>query len=111
MLLGSGWGPCAATAPQAAAGRAHTCDTAYSHLPSIAPSPQEANYFHSAPTLDSDDDSIRLYSTSSGERGEVLFSKKYGVQNICFTHHPSNVLYATRKVWGAPTGDGTLSER
>eukprot|EP00955_Chlamydomonas_euryale_P035821 350242-Chlamydomonas_euryale.AAC.14 len=24
-------------------------------------------------------------------------SKKYGVQNICFTHHPSHVVYGTRK--------------
>uniref|UniRef100_A0A7R9VE69 Anaphase-promoting complex subunit 4 WD40 domain-containing protein n=1 Tax=Chlamydomonas euryale TaxID=1486919 RepID=A0A7R9VE69_9CHLO len=45
----------------------------------------------------SDDDSIRLYNTSTGERGDVFFSKKYGVQNICFTHHPSHVVYGTRK--------------
>lgn len=29
---------------------------------------------------------------------QVLFSKKYGVQNINFTHHQSSVIYATRKV-------------
>lgn len=48
----------------------------------------------------SDDDSIRLYNTCTGERGEVLFSKKYGVQNINFTHHPSHVVYATRRAHG-----------
>lgn len=45
----------------------------------------------------SDDDSIRLYNTATGERAEILFSKKYGVQNICFTHHQAHVIYATRK--------------
>lgn len=52
----------------------------------------------------SDDDSIRLYNTASGDKAEVLFSRKYGAQNICFTHHPSSVIYATRKVWGCWSG-------
>mmetsp|Transcript_26980 Transcript_26980/g.58990 ORF Transcript_26980/g.58990 Transcript_26980/m.58990 type:complete len:322 (-) Transcript_26980:297-1262(-) len=46
----------------------------------------------------SDDDSIRLYDTATGQPTEVLYSKKYGVQNICFTHLSSHALYATRKV-------------
>ncbi|GAX79850.1 hypothetical protein CEUSTIGMA_g7290.t1 [Chlamydomonas eustigma] len=45
----------------------------------------------------SDDDSIRLYNTATGERADVFYSRKYGVQNICFTHHQSHVIYATRK--------------
>ena len=43
----------------------------------------------------SDDDSIRLYSTETGERAEVLYTKKYGATHLRFTHHPSCVLSAS----------------
>ena len=47
----------------------------------------------------SDDDSIHLYNTSAGEHlGHPLFSKKYGVSHIRFTHHRNNVVYASTKV-------------
>lgn len=46
----------------------------------------------------SDDDSIHVYNTSTGILQDTLFSKKYGVANICFTHAPTCALYATRKV-------------
>ncbi len=44
-----------------------------------------------------DDDSIKLYNTSTGTEQETYFSRKYGAQNICFTHNVSLVIYATRK--------------
>ena len=47
----------------------------------------------------SDDDSIHLYNTSAGEHmGHPLFSKKYGVSHIRFTHHKNSVVYASTKV-------------
>ena len=47
----------------------------------------------------SDDDSIHLYNTSAGERvTHPLFSKKYGVSHIRFTHHRNSVIYASTKV-------------
>ncbi len=47
----------------------------------------------------SDDDSIHLYNTSAGEHvGHPLFSKKYGVSHIRFTHHRNSVIYASTKV-------------
>jgi WD40 repeat protein len=45
-----------------------------------------------------DNDSIHMFNTATGTVGSTLHSKKYGVQNICFTHHPHNVVYASNKV-------------
>ena len=57
----------------------------------------------------SDDDSIHLYNTSAGEHlGHPLFSKKYGVSHVRFTHHRNSVVYASTKVRGRGTG-GTIS--
>ncbi|EIE25790.1 histone H3 methyltransferase complex and RNA cleavage factor II complex, subunit SWD2 [Coccomyxa subellipsoidea C-169] len=44
-----------------------------------------------------EDDSIRTYNTQSGTSSKVLFSKKYGVSHICFTHDPQSVIYASTK--------------
>ncbi|KAK9813206.1 hypothetical protein WJX72_010567 [[Myrmecia] bisecta] len=44
-----------------------------------------------------DDDSIHVYNTSTGQAQRNLFSKKYGVSNICFTHHPQAVIHASNK--------------
>mmetsp|Transcript_18089 Transcript_18089/g.30986 ORF Transcript_18089/g.30986 Transcript_18089/m.30986 type:complete len:332 (-) Transcript_18089:377-1372(-) len=49
----------------------------------------------------SDDDSIRMYNTATGDLMETLFSKKYGVSNISMLHASSCALYATNK---APSG-------
>jgi WD40 repeat protein len=46
----------------------------------------------------SDDDAIRVYDTCRGVEQRVLFSKKYGVANICFSHDPNSVLYSSTKV-------------
>mmetsp|Transcript_12984 Transcript_12984/g.39285 ORF Transcript_12984/g.39285 Transcript_12984/m.39285 type:complete len:364 (-) Transcript_12984:451-1542(-) len=44
-----------------------------------------------------DDDSIHLYNLLSGSMEKVLMSKKHGVAHVAFTHHPQNVVYASRK--------------
>ena len=44
-----------------------------------------------------DDDSIRTYNTLTGQNSKVLFSKKYGVAHIRFTHDPQSVIYASTK--------------
>lgn len=49
-----------------------------------------------------DDDSIRVYNTANGTALDTLFSRKYGVQSICFTHSPECVIYASRKVRRGP---------
>ncbi len=49
-----------------------------------------------------DDDSIRVYNTANGTALDTLFSRKYGVQSICFTHSPDCVIYASRKVRRGP---------
>ena len=46
----------------------------------------------------SDDDAIRLYNTQNGSEIKQLFSKKHGVCNICYTHAPQAVVYASNKV-------------
>lgn len=45
-----------------------------------------------------DDDAIRLYNTQNGTEVKQLYSKKYGVCNICYTHAPQAVVYASNKV-------------
>eukprot|EP00249_Psilotum_nudum_P006786 c20058_g1_i1 orf=75-1067(+) len=47
----------------------------------------------------SDDDSIRLYDTTNAVLLKTTYSKKYGVSQICFTHHTSAVIYASRNDW------------
>lgn len=44
-----------------------------------------------------DDDAIHLYDTLTGARKKTCFSKKYGVSNAVFTHHPSAILYASTR--------------
>ncbi|KAG2485007.1 hypothetical protein HYH03_016210 [Edaphochlamys debaryana] len=48
----------------------------------------------------SDDDSIRVYDVARGLATETLHSRKYGVQNVCFTHSPACIVYASRKPAG-----------
>lgn len=45
-----------------------------------------------------DDDAIRLYNTQNGTEVKQLYSKKHGVCNICYTHAPQAVVYASNKV-------------
>eukprot|EP00803_Ostreobium_quekettii_P002399 evm.model.scf_415.6 EVM.evm.TU.scf_415.6 scf_415:43971-46482(-) len=45
----------------------------------------------------SDDDSIHLYNTDTGTQTKTLHSRKYGCQQICFTHHENAVLTASNK--------------
>jgi len=45
----------------------------------------------------SDGDSINLYSCADGGMKRLLHSKKYGCENIKFTHHESQVLYSSSK--------------
>lgn len=44
----------------------------------------------------SDDDWIRVYNIAEGKQQGSVCSRKYGVQNICFTHSPDLVVYASR---------------
>ncbi|EFJ44001.1 hypothetical protein VOLCADRAFT_65424 [Volvox carteri f. nagariensis] len=46
----------------------------------------------------SDDDSIRVYDVARGVPVDTLHSRKYGVQNVCFTHDPACIVYASRKL-------------
>jgi len=46
-----------------------------------------------------DDESIRLYSTTSGLLQKTLHSKKYGVSNLVFTHDANSVLYSSKNQW------------
>lgn len=45
-----------------------------------------------------DDDSVHLYNIQSGTMDKTVFSRKYGVSHIRFTHHPQSVVYASNKV-------------
>lgn len=49
-----------------------------------------------------DDDSIRLYNTLTGEPVKSVYSRKYGVANICFTHDSASVIYTSTKVGFTP---------
>ena len=49
-----------------------------------------------------DDDSIRLYNTLTGEPAKSVYSRKYGVANICFTHDSASVIYTSTKVGFTP---------
>lgn len=46
-----------------------------------------------------DDETIRVYNTASGELARTLYSKKYGVAAIRFTHHADAVLTASKNAW------------
>ena len=46
-----------------------------------------------------DDESIRFYDCKSGQRQKEIFSKKYGVDLVRFTHHPQTILYASKNDW------------
>lgn len=46
-----------------------------------------------------DDDSIVIYDCANeGIVKDTLFSKKYGVSNICYTHEDDKVLYSSNKI-------------
>lgn len=47
----------------------------------------------------SDDESIRLFDTASATLQKTIYSKKYGVDLICFTNHPTSVLYSSKNGW------------
>jgi WD40 repeat protein len=44
-----------------------------------------------------EDDSVHLYNIESGTVDKTVFSRKYGVAHIRFTHHPYSVVYASNK--------------
>ncbi|KAI8927031.1 WD40-repeat-containing domain protein [Entophlyctis helioformis] len=45
----------------------------------------------------SDDESLRIYDARSGSLKSTVNSKKYGCALARFTHHPSNIVYASTK--------------
>lgn len=47
----------------------------------------------------SDDESIRLYDTENAVFLKMIYSKKYGVGQVCFTHRKGCVLYASKNGW------------
>lgn len=47
----------------------------------------------------SDDESIRLYDTANATLLKTIHSRKYGVSQICYTHHTSAVLFASKNDW------------
>ncbi|XP_010550460.1 PREDICTED: WD repeat-containing protein 82-B isoform X1 [Tarenaya hassleriana] len=47
----------------------------------------------------SDDDSIRLYDVANATCLKTINSKKYGVDLVCFTSHPTTVIYSSRNGW------------
>ena len=47
----------------------------------------------------SDDESLHIYNTVSGKKHKSIFSKKYGVDLIRFTHHSSSVICASKNSW------------
>ncbi|KAF3334707.1 WD repeat-containing protein 82-B [Carex littledalei] len=44
----------------------------------------------------SEDDSIRLYNTTSATLSKMTYHKKHGADKVCFTHHPSSILCSSR---------------
>ncbi|XP_063713618.1 WD repeat-containing protein 82-B-like [Symsagittifera roscoffensis] len=46
----------------------------------------------------SDDDSIQIYDVVKGVPGKTLFSKKYGVDIIRYTHQANCVIYSSNKI-------------
>ncbi|KAL8144467.1 hypothetical protein V2J09_017499 [Rumex salicifolius] len=47
----------------------------------------------------SDDESIRLYDYSSATCLKTINSKKYGIDLVCFTSHPTTVIYSSKNGW------------
>ncbi|KAJ4962956.1 hypothetical protein NE237_022895 [Protea cynaroides] len=47
----------------------------------------------------SDDESIRLYDVSTANCLKTINSKKYGVDLVCFTSHPTTVIYSSKNGW------------
>lgn len=47
----------------------------------------------------SDDESLRLYSCVEGTPERMLYSKKYGVDQVRFTHHNNTVICASKNNW------------
>ncbi|RZB58096.1 Protein ANTHESIS POMOTING FACTOR 1 isoform A, partial [Glycine soja] len=47
----------------------------------------------------SDDESIRLYDVTGGTCLKTINSKKYGVDLVCFTSHPTTVIYSSKNGW------------
>ncbi|GMY12221.1 protein ANTHESIS POMOTING FACTOR 1 [Fagus crenata] len=47
----------------------------------------------------SDDESIRLYDVASANCLKTINSKKYGVDLVCFTSHPTTVIYSSKNGW------------
>lgn len=47
----------------------------------------------------SDDESIRLYNTANASCLRMIYSKKYGVDQICFTHNKGCVLHSSKNGW------------
>ncbi|KAL6513026.1 hypothetical protein OROHE_019816 [Orobanche hederae] len=47
----------------------------------------------------SDDESIRLYDVSTATCLKTINSKKYGVDLVCFTSHPTTVIYSSKNSW------------
>ncbi|KAG7026742.1 Protein ANTHESIS POMOTING FACTOR 1 [Cucurbita argyrosperma subsp. argyrosperma] len=47
----------------------------------------------------SDDESIRLYDVGSATCLKTINSKKYGVDLVCFTSHPTTVIYSSKNGW------------
>ena len=45
----------------------------------------------------SEDESIRVYSCSSGKLNNTIYSKKYGCANVSFTHKSTNIIYTSTK--------------
>ncbi|XP_078168512.1 transducin/WD40 repeat-like superfamily protein [Carex rostrata] len=44
----------------------------------------------------SEDDSIRLYNTTTASLSKMTYHKKHGADKVCFTHHPSSILCSSR---------------
>ncbi|MBA0760814.1 hypothetical protein Gotri_023535 [Gossypium trilobum] len=47
----------------------------------------------------SEDESIRLYDVSTATCLKTINSKKYGVDLVCFTSHPTTVIYSSKNGW------------
>jgi COMPASS component SWD2 len=47
----------------------------------------------------SDDESIHLYAVESGTLKKTIFSKRYGCDNIRFTHHPAAIICSSNNDW------------
>jgi len=47
----------------------------------------------------SDDESVNLYNCTEGKKKKVVYSKKYGVDLVRFTHHPNAIICASKNEW------------